>query len=545
MDFKNIAPGVDYYENIFTSYECEHVIEQAKPLLSASLVAGNKEGFISPGRVSSNCWIPHNKTPVIKMICDKIAYVTCNKLENAEKMQVIHYEVGGKYNAHYDGWEHDNSEKQKRNMKYGGQRLMTALVYLNNVEEGGGTSFPKKNVIAKAKKGCMVVFKNCIDNTNIKDPESLHAGMPVIQGEKWAFNLWFREKETSRIMYQDIVIRENVCNTAPPLPSVPAPLHEPVPVHAPVPVQEPASKPITEFNEKLEEGDYVPFISWIDGHERHLHNFVDNKYIIIVICNSRELLKNVNALKNLSATSNMVYLTNNDSNKAIIDKYFSQPIGNNILLYALNCERRIMKIVHFDKDEVINMSLQNYGTSHVPYIEIPNVLSNSLLREIIDYYYSNENSATLHDTATKNRTHVHPNAELEKKIDEKLRKTAYYKMKDVFNFEVKYRELYKICCYDHSSNGRFHAHRDTVPQYSHRVYGMSLLLNDDYEGGELEFPEYNVKLKPKANSAIIFPGTYSHKVLPVLSGKRMTIISFLCKEIEGKTKNNKQYMVKG
>ena len=543
MQFTTLAPGVDYYENMFTDYECEHIIEHAKPLLSTSLVAGNKDGFVSPGRVSSNCWLPHNKTPVIKNICDKIAYVTCNKLDHAEKMQVIHYEEGGKYNPHYDGWDHDNSEKQKRNMKYGGQRLMTALVYLNDVAEGGGTSFPKKNVIANAKKGCMVVFKNCIDNTNIKDPTSIHAGMPVIQGEKWAFNLWFREKETSRIMYQDIVIQEPASSVLPPPPSVPAPVQAPMeggpPLHAPPPV------PKQEYNEKLEEGDYVPFISWVDNSERHLHNFVDNKHIIIVISNNKEALQNIHALKNLSATCNMVYLINNESNKDVIAKYFTEPIGNHILLYALNCERRIMKIVHFQKDDVINMSLQNYSTSHVPFIEIPNVLSNSLLREIVDYYYANENRATLHDTATKNRTHVHPNAELEKKIDEKLRKTAYYKMKDVFNFEVKYRELYKICCYDSTSNGRFHAHRDTVPQYSHRVYGMSLLLNDDYEGGELEFPEYNIKLKPKANSAIIFPGTYSHKVLPVLSGKRMTIISFLCKEIEGKTKNNKQYMVKG
>jgi prolyl 4-hydroxylase len=209
MDFKVLGPGVDYYENIFNDYECDHIIDQAKPLLSTSLVAGDKEGFISPGRTSSNCWLSHNKTPVIKNICDKIAYMTCNKLENAEKIQVIYYEKGGKYNPHYDAWDHDNSEKQKRNMKYGGQRLITALVYLNDVDEGGETSFPKKNIIINAKKGCMVVFRNCINNTNIKDPESIHTGMPVIRGEKWAFNLWFREENLAKIMYQDIVIHNS------------------------------------------------------------------------------------------------------------------------------------------------------------------------------------------------------------------------------------------------------------------------------------------------------------------------------------------------
>ena len=203
MDYTKVDDMIDYYENIFTEYECNHIIKIAKPLLTDSLVAGNTKGYTSPGRVSSNCWIPHNETPIIKNICDKICYMTCNSLENAEKMQVIYYPEGGKYNPHYDAWSHDNSEKQKRNMKFGGQRLITALVYLNDVEEGGETHFPNKNIKIKAQQGCMVVFKSCIGNSHIRDNNSLHAGMPVLKGEKWAFNLWFREKPVKTIMYQD------------------------------------------------------------------------------------------------------------------------------------------------------------------------------------------------------------------------------------------------------------------------------------------------------------------------------------------------------
>jgi prolyl 4-hydroxylase len=139
MDYKKLADGIDLYEGIFTEFECNHIIGQAMPILSDSLVAGSKEGFISTGRISSNCWLPHNKTSTIARMCEKISYITCSPLENAEKLQVIHYPEGGLYNPHYDGWDHDNSEKQQRNMKYGGQRLLTALVYLNDVKEGGGT----------------------------------------------------------------------------------------------------------------------------------------------------------------------------------------------------------------------------------------------------------------------------------------------------------------------------------------------------------------------------------------------------------------------
>lgn len=196
MDYKNLSEGIDLYEGIFTEFECNHIIEQSKPLLSDSRLDDNMEEFIS------NCWLPHNKTSIIDLVCDKISYITCSPLEKAEKIQIIHYPEGGSYNSHYDGWDHDNSEKQKQNMKYGGQRLLTAIVYLNDIEEGGEMNFPKKNVIIKPKQGSILVFNNCVDNTNKKDVNSIYNNMPVIKGEKWTFNLWFREARINKIMYQ-------------------------------------------------------------------------------------------------------------------------------------------------------------------------------------------------------------------------------------------------------------------------------------------------------------------------------------------------------
>ena len=39
-----------------------------------------------------------------------------------------------------------------------------------------------------------LIFYNVYEGTNKKHHLSEHAGMPVIKGEKWAFNLWLREK---------------------------------------------------------------------------------------------------------------------------------------------------------------------------------------------------------------------------------------------------------------------------------------------------------------------------------------------------------------
>jgi len=76
--------------------------------------------------------------------------------------------------------------------------MVTVLAYLNDVEEGGGTNFPELGVTVEPKKGDVVVFHNTLTEVPASEhpkihPKSLHAGTPVIRGEKWMVNLWFRE----------------------------------------------------------------------------------------------------------------------------------------------------------------------------------------------------------------------------------------------------------------------------------------------------------------------------------------------------------------
>ena len=55
-----------------------------------------------------------------------------------------------------------------------------------------------------------------------------------------------------------------------------------------------------------------------------------------------------------------------------------------------------------------------------------------------------------------------------------------------------------------------------------------LYLNDDYEGGELYFPDHNIKIKPDLCEFIIFPGGFEniHGVEEIKNGDRYTIVSF-------------------
>lgn len=51
-------------------------------------------------------------------------------------------------------------------------------------------------------------------------------------------------------------------------------------------------------------------------------------------------------------------------------------------------------------------------------------------------------------------------------------------------------------------------------------------LNDDYEGGEIEFPNDGIKFKQKPNTAIVFRGDTVYKVNKVISGKRYMMTIF-------------------
>lgn len=62
--------------------------------------------------------------------------------ENGEDIQVLRYEHGQKYDAHFD-YFHD-----KVNIVRGGHRIATVLMYLSNVTKGGETVFPNAEVSA-------------------------------------------------------------------------------------------------------------------------------------------------------------------------------------------------------------------------------------------------------------------------------------------------------------------------------------------------------------------------------------------------------------
>ncbi|XP_054787497.1 probable prolyl 4-hydroxylase 4 [Prosopis cineraria] len=209
-------PRAFVYEGFLTDLECDHLISLAKSELKRSEVADNDSGesTLSEVRTSSGMFIPKSKDPIVAGIEDKISSWTFLPKENGEDIQVLRYEHGQKYEPHYDYFA------DKVNIARGGHRTATVLMYLSDVTEGGETVFPnaedpprhrssesredlsecaKKGIAVKPRKGDALLFFSLHPNAT-PDTRSLHAGCPVIEGEKWSATKWIHVDSFDKIV---------------------------------------------------------------------------------------------------------------------------------------------------------------------------------------------------------------------------------------------------------------------------------------------------------------------------------------------------------
>jgi len=91
-----------------------------------------------------------------------------------------------------------------------------------------------------------------------------------------------------------------------------------------------------------------------------------------------------------------------------------------------------------------------------------------------------------------------------------------------------YFEELRIKKYDPGSDDQFGLHTDVQDHQSAKRY-MSFLyyLNDDFKGGETDFPYNELTVKPETGKVLVFPPTwqYPHRGLPVKSGNPKYILS--------------------
>jgi len=175
-------PLIVVLENVLSDEECETLIEMSKNKMKRSKIGVSRE--INNIRTSSGTFLEESE--VVTRIERRIASIMNVPVENGEGLHILKYTVGQEYKAHYDFFA-ENSAAANNN------RISTLVMYLNHVEEGGETVFPKLNLSVSPKKGMAVYFEYFYQDESI-NKLTLHGGAPVIKGEKWVATQWMRRR---------------------------------------------------------------------------------------------------------------------------------------------------------------------------------------------------------------------------------------------------------------------------------------------------------------------------------------------------------------
>jgi hypothetical protein len=108
-------------------------------------------------------------------------------------------------------------------------------------------------------------------------------------------------------------------------------------------------------------------------------------------------------------------------------------------------------------------------------------------------------------------------------------------VRGAYGQELEWFEWPDVLCY--GPGGRYDPHADSENRdpatgewrrVLERDFSLLVYLNDDYVGGELEFPGLCYRLRPRRGTLVAFPSDhrYLHAALPVESGTRFVIVSW-------------------
>lgn len=167
--------------------ECARLVQVVDSRIGPSALFKGTEvdGF----RTSSTHYFDQGDQEVVA-VQRRIADALGLPYDNAEVMQGQRYASGQQYKHHFDYFT-TNQDYWRQERRRGGQRTWTAMIFLDQPEEGGATDFARIHKVIPPRTGSMVVWNN-MDRAGQPNPFSLHAGTPVRAGVKHVITQWFR-----------------------------------------------------------------------------------------------------------------------------------------------------------------------------------------------------------------------------------------------------------------------------------------------------------------------------------------------------------------
>jgi prolyl 4-hydroxylase len=169
---------------------CARLIERIDRSRRPSTIAddhGNDAYF----RTSETCDLD-GSDPAVADVNAAICELLGLPEELSEALQGQRYAPGQEFKPHTDTFEPTGYDFYVHTAD-AGQRTWTAMVYLNQPEDGGATRFKSIGKIVQPEAGKLLAWNNLMPDGN-PNPATLHQGMKVRKGTKYILTKWFRER---------------------------------------------------------------------------------------------------------------------------------------------------------------------------------------------------------------------------------------------------------------------------------------------------------------------------------------------------------------
>jgi predicted 2-oxoglutarate/Fe(II)-dependent dioxygenase YbiX/peroxiredoxin len=177
-----------------------------------------------------------------------------------------------------------------------------------------------------------------------------------------------------------------------------------------------------------------------------------------------------------------------------------------------------------------------------PVILLPRVFEPELCRLLVERYEREDSHESgfmrevdgrtvgLFDPRHKRRRdHVIEDKALVGRLQDRFLRRVVPEILKAYQFRATRMERHIVACYAAEDGGHFRAHRDnTTAGTAHRRFAVSINLNEDFEGGEVSFPEFGPRgFRPPVGGAVVFSCSLLHAVSKVTRGRRYAYLPFL------------------
>jgi prolyl 4-hydroxylase len=143
-------------------------------------------------RTSETCDLDWRDS-LVAQVDSRIADLLGLPLAASEPLQGQRYAPGQEFKPHTDTFEPGGYDFYLHTADTG-QRTWTAMIYLNEPEEGGATRFKTVGKTIQPETGKLVAWNNLLSDKR-PNPATLHQGMKVRRGVKYVLTKWFRERQ--------------------------------------------------------------------------------------------------------------------------------------------------------------------------------------------------------------------------------------------------------------------------------------------------------------------------------------------------------------